>query len=154
MKTTRSTLTVGLAIICLALLGGWVATRSHAAADATTRQAPDDEMQALLNARFDSATKALRAERIKLDNGKSTFEAVYQAARRVRDAEVELSTTPDGQITALTKHVALMLQFERDAAKRIDTGALAPGDAEAPRYWRLNAEVELLRAKRAATATK
>jgi hypothetical protein len=113
-----------------------------------------EETQALLNARFDSATKALRAERIKLDNGKSTFEAVNQAAQRVRDAEVELSTTPDGQITALTKHVALMREFEQDAAKRIEAGALAVGDDETPRYWRLTAEVELLRAKRAAAATK
>ena len=32
MKTTKSTLAVGLAIVCLALLGGWVATRSNAAA--------------------------------------------------------------------------------------------------------------------------
>src|SRR5438552_12402327 len=32
MKTTKNTLAVGFAIVCLALLGGWVATRSHAAA--------------------------------------------------------------------------------------------------------------------------
>ena len=36
MKTTKSTLAVGLAIVCLALLGGWVATRSHAAAAQTS----------------------------------------------------------------------------------------------------------------------
>src|SRR5207244_5737314 len=37
MKTTKSTLAVGLAIVCLALLGGWVATRSHAAAAQTSQ---------------------------------------------------------------------------------------------------------------------
>jgi multidrug resistance efflux pump len=132
----------------------WRAKLQQDEIDRLTTKSLADETQALLNARFESATKALRTERTKLDNGKSTFEAVYQAARRVRDAEVELSTTPDGQITALTKHVALMRQFEQDAAKRIEVGALAPGDAEALRYWRLTAEIELLRAKRAATATK
>jgi beta-lactamase regulating signal transducer with metallopeptidase domain/multidrug resistance efflux pump len=132
----------------------WRAKLQQDEIDRLTTKSLADETQALLNARFESATKALRTERTKLDNGKSTFEAVYQAARRVRDAEVELSATPDGQITALTKHVALMRQFEQDAAKRIEVGALAPGDAEALRYWRLTAEIELLRAKRAATATK
>ena len=155
MKTTKTTLAFGLAIICAALLGGWVATRSLAAADATaTRQAPDDELQRLLTARFDSAAKALRLERTKLDKGKSTFETVYQAAQRVLDAELALSTTADGRVTALTKHVELMRQFEQDAARRVEQGVLPVGDDETPRYWRLTAEVDLLRLKRATTTTK
>jgi hypothetical protein len=155
MKTTKSILTVGLAIIFLALLGGWVVTRGHAAADAvTSRQLPDDEMQQLLRSRFDSATKALRTERTKFEKGTTTLETVYHAARRMREAELELSTTTDGQIDALTKHVALMRQFEQDVSKRIERGQLAVGDDETPRCWRLSAEVELLRAKRAATTAK
>ena len=112
MKTTKTTLMFGLTSLCAALLAGWVATRSHAAADAiATRQVPDDELQRLLTARFDSATKALRSERAKLDRDKATFETVYQAAQRVLDAELALSATTDQRVTALTKHVALMRQF-------------------------------------------
>jgi hypothetical protein len=155
MKTTNTTLTFGLVIVCAALLGGWMVTRSDAASGTTgSTQAPDDELQRLLTARLDSATKALRVERAKLDNGKTTFETVYQAAQRMLDAELALSTTADQRVSAVTKHVALMRQFEQDAVKRIEYGALAPGEDETARCLRLTAEVELLRVKRAGATAK
>ena len=155
MNTKKTTLMLGLAIVCTALLGGWVVTRSHAAADATaTKQAPDDELQRLLSTRFDCATKAFRFERAKLDNGKSSFEMVCQAAQRVLAAELELSTTAEQRVAALARHVALMRQFEQEAAKRVEVGVLPVGDDEAPRCWRLTAEVELLRAKRVSALAK
>ncbi len=155
MNTKQTTLMLGLAIVCAILLGGWVVTRSHAAANTTApMQAPDDELQRLLTARFDSATKALRVERAKLDSGKSTLEIFYQAAQRVLAAELDLSTTAEARVTALTKHLTLMRQLEQEAAKKIQVGVLPVGDDEAPRCWRLSAQVDLLRAERVAAPAK
>ena len=155
MNTKMTTLMLGLTVVCTTLLGGWVVTRSHAAAEPTaTRQAPDDELQRLLTARFDSATKALRVERAKLDNGKSNFEMVYQAAQRVLAAELDLNTTAAERLVALTTHVELMRQFEQEAARKVQVGVLPAGSDEAPRCWRLTAEVELLRAKRVSAGAK
>ena len=154
MKTTQARLTFGLAIICGALLCGWVITRALAADAPAAKQTSDEELQRLLTARLDSATKSLQSARVKLNKGAGTLEAVYQAAQRVLDAELELSTKADDRVTVLIKHVALMRDFEQDTAKKIERGMLAVGDDETPRCWRLTAEVELLRAKRAATPPK
>ena len=150
MKTTRTHLTLGLAIVGFALIG-WLVTRSYAAAQAPPgNAAADEELKQLLSERFDSATKALQIERMKLDSGRSTHEMMYQAARRALEAELELKNTPAARVAALNRHVTLMRQFEREAAKKVEIGVLPVGDAESPRYWRLTAEVELVRAKRAA----
>jgi hypothetical protein len=150
MKTTRTHLTLGLAIVSFALVG-WLVMRSYAAAQTQAgKPAADEELQQLLTERFESATKALQIERLKLDSGKSSHEMMYQAARRLLEAELELDATPAGRVAALNKHVTLMRQFEREAAKKVEIGVLPVGDAETPRYWRLTAEVELVRAKRAA----
>jgi hypothetical protein len=68
--------------------------------------------------------------------------------------ENEKDTAADQRVNAFTKHVALMRQLEQETARRIEHGALSPGEDETPRYWRLTAEVELLRAKRADAVTK
>ncbi len=155
MHTQKTTLMVGLAIVGSTLLGGWVVTPTYPATGATAmRSAPDDELQRLLTARLDSATKALRFARAKLDLGQSSFETVYQAAQRVLTAELDLSATAEERVAVLTKHVALMRQFEQDAVTRIKVGVLPRGDDETARCCRLTAEVELLRAKRAATSAK
>jgi hypothetical protein len=155
MKTKKTTLMFGMAIVYTTLLGGWVVTPSHAAADATAmRQAPDDELQRLLTARLDSATKALRIERDKLASGRTTFQVVCQAAQCLLAAQLDLSATAEERVAALTNQVALMRQLEQEAAKRLEAGILPVGDDEVVRYWRLTAEVELLRAKRVATSTK
>jgi hypothetical protein len=154
MKTTSTKMLITLAIACTALLGGWIVTRSHAAADTAGTKQQDDELQLLLSARFESATKALRLERAKLDAGKSTTEALYQSAQRVLEAELALNPTTEGRVAALTKHVDVMRQFEEEALKRVERGILPMGEDETPRYWRLSAEIELLRLKRTAKAAK
>jgi len=150
MRTTKTKLVFGLVILCTALWGTWIVTRSQAAADTpATGPTPDNELQQLLSERRDIATKMLDAEQLKLQAGKSTLETVCQAARLVLDAELELSTTPDNRVAALTKYVALVRQLEQEGEQRVKVGAAGQLDVEALRYWRLTGEIELLRAKRA-----
>lgn len=141
------------AILGLVLIGAGVSF-SMRAADPPGPVPTEEQLQRVLTERHASAEKAFRLERIKLENGRSTLEMVCLAARRVRDAELDLKTRPEERVTVLSRHLATMRQLEQQARKRVETGTLAPGDEEVPRYWRLTAEAELLRAQREAGAAK
>ena len=72
-----------------------------------------------------------------LASGRTTFQAVCQAAQCLLAAELDLSATAEERVAALTNHVALMRQFEQEAATRLEAGILPVGDDEVVRYWRL-----------------
>jgi hypothetical protein len=101
----------------------------------------------LLRARQNSASQLLQGERRKLDNGRTTLEAVLSAAARLRDARLDLAAEPETVIRE--EHLALMREMEKQVKSAM--GFPRPDLEELARYWRLSAEVDLLRAQKAAT---
>jgi hypothetical protein len=104
-------------------------------------QAVDAKVRDLLRARAEAAQKALDAEKQKMDMGKSTPEWVYIFARRAVTAELEASSAPTDQIAARTKHFNFVKEMEQKNTR--------PETEISARYWRLNAEIELVRAQSA-----
>ena len=108
----------------------------------------DAAYQQLLRERHDSASQLFQGERRKFDDGKTTLEAILSAAARLRDARLHLAAQPETVIRA--EHLALMREMEQNERKRV--GFPNPDGIELARFWRLSAEVDLLRAQRAAAA--
>lgn len=134
------------------LLASWIVTPSRAAGEAQTPRLParetDGELQRLVEARYESARQLLAIEERRLKQGGSSLTSVSEASRRARDAALELNHKPEAQLAALTNHLAITRRLEESVSRAAENGAATSSDKELARYWRLDAEIALLRAKR------
>jgi len=116
--------------------------------------AGDDELRKLLIARYNSAVNELKMRFQRYEFGQSSLDFMLETARRVADSELELSDKPADQILVCQK----LFQFAKDVEKLTEsqfrTGIAGTGNVEFARYWRLDAEIKLLKAKRKVAATK
>jgi hypothetical protein len=116
----------------------------------------DDELRRLLIDRYNAVVAELRLLARSYQQGQIDISRMIPAAQRLTDSERELCTRPADEVTVLEKYVEL-LRFNE---KRVQALALvdqaSPIDLEQTRYSRLDAEIQLLRAKRRANpqATK
>jgi hypothetical protein len=149
--TTMRTKIIAAMMLCLMLAGGSMAIRSHAAAQSQSRkeqaQSADEELKGLLKARYDTAFKVLEAEKRRMETGKSPVQTVFDAGRCLLEAELELSATPKDRLAARQKHLDLTKALEDHVKVQFERGSLSGAELEWAQYWRLNAQVELLRAK-------
>jgi hypothetical protein len=108
----------------------------------------DPELKRLVEERLQVARSALEAEQKKLQFGKSTPEEVFRLRSLVIEAQLALTGAPQEEIPLREQQVALAAQMEQEVRKKVEVGAAAPSDELLPRYWRLTAECDLLKAKR------
>ena len=115
----------------------------------TTAASPtgQEEMNRLLQARYQTTSALLEMEQKRLGGGVTTLGRVCEVARWVRDAAVELPVGKEERRQALTKYLALARQLEENVGKAAEQGAAAPSDRDSARYLRLDAEVTFLRAQ-------
>lgn len=100
------------------------------------------------SSRIMDLSRLLQVERRKFADGKSTLERVLSAAARQRNARLELAAQPEIVIRA--EYLTLMRELEDDETKRLGLPELVAPGIELARYWRLSAEIDLLRAQRTA----
>ena len=103
MKRNARRLSSVIALIAVSLLATWGRMTGGAAANlsaAVPVSSREDTLAQLLNARYQSATRLLEAEEIRLNDGRSTLMSVCDAARRVRDSAIELPTGPEERVQA------------------------------------------------------
>ena len=118
----------------------------------------DDELRKLLKARYNAALgelKGLYKERLlpgvdRLDN----LDDLYGPWQRLVQAGLELCDTPVEKVAVLTPYVEMTKETEKTEQARYEAGRVTITSLHRARYQRLDAEIQLLRAKREADKAK
>jgi hypothetical protein len=107
----------------------------------------DTELQKKLKERHNSAVRLLD-ERIKeYRKGLRDAGPVFEAARLVADAKLDLAATPDARRAVMEQTLEVARLVETRLQAQLDKGLGSRGDLERARYARLSVEVELLKAR-------
>jgi RNA polymerase sigma factor (sigma-70 family) len=106
-----------------------------------------DRLKKLLKERADTALEEWDARNKEFLAGRATLDSVHGAARRLRDAQLELSETKEERLAALGKYLQLMKAVEEVQQARYDAGRIPIQDLKESKYYRLEAEILLERAK-------
>ncbi len=142
---------ISVMIVCLMLAGGWMANRGDSAAPSQPGKplppAAEPELAGLIRARYEAALRVLQAEQRRMEAGWSTVQTVFEAARRALGAQLELTSAPAEQLAAHERHLDLCRGLEQQVQTQVERRILSQTDLDFARYGRLNAEIELLRAK-------
>ena len=112
----------------------------------------DDELRKLLIARYNVAIAEMEVRLRELRAGKCLFDALADVAQRLVDSGIELSDKPTEQLTFREQFLELATEIERIQKASFDSGRTGQADLERARYLRLDAEIQVLKAKRKATA--
>lgn len=113
----------------------------------------DDEVRKLMKERVKTSDEYLRQLESRLGNIKeedyqtqiSTFMA---ASKRLTDYVLELANTPDEKVAVLTLQLEQAKGFEKKMKQRSEAGNGPPHFAIGARLQRLDAEIQLLKAKK------
>jgi hypothetical protein len=112
----------------------------------------DDELHKLLKARFNEAVALLQTRVEIYLAGRGTFDPVFEAARHVLRSELELTEKPADQVGVRERFLTTAKDLERFTKLRYDAGQVSQGELQNARYWRIDAEIQLTKAKRKAKA--
>jgi len=145
-------------IVLLALLASWRVTAIQSATrdqNATSKkQDVQDQLQQLLQSRYDSALKIFQIEESLVNSGRATLVNLCESARRVRDAALELNPAQKAQIEAHTQYLQVVRRFEESVNKSVGAGIMPQSDKEMARYMRYDAEIGLIKATSRAAAIR
>lgn len=110
--------------------------------------ASEDELRKLLIARYNSALKELEVRFMQFLAGRGSLDFMLSVTRRLTECELELCDKPADQIAVRQKLIEITKDVEKINQQRWESGRAGLEDVEFSRYWRLDAEIQLLRAKR------
>jgi hypothetical protein len=113
--------------------------------------AGDDELRKLVTARYNAAAAEMEIRLKEYLEGRVPLESMVDTARRVVESGLEVSDSAEEQQALREKFLELAVAIEKNQKTRVDAGRISPGALEEARYLRLDAEVQLLRAKRKAS---
>jgi hypothetical protein len=114
----------------------------------------DDDLRKLLKERYNAAARGLDVQLKMYYAGKTDLEPVFKAYQRVCASQLELTDDPKEQVQALVLLVDIAKGIEQCVEARVTAGRAGGGDLEAAHYFRLDAEVQLLKAQRKAKEKK
>ena len=114
----------------------------------------DDELTLLQKERYNTTLVVLKLRYLRVLEGRDKLESVFEAARKVLDAELALSDEPAYQAAAREKFVELGRDFEKVFAERYEAGRAGLDELADARGFRLEAEIALLKAKRKSASPK
>jgi hypothetical protein len=106
-----------------------------------------EKMKALLEARFDAARSEVDARWKRWVAGRTDLDRLVAASLRLLEAERELSTRKAEQIVALENQYQRMAQVEKISKAKVDVGKDPVDELFQARFYRLQAEILLERAK-------
>lgn len=110
----------------------------------------DDELRKLQIARYNAAFGEVKCVDAAYSNGTITFDLLFEAQKHLLQAELDLSDKPVDQIAAYEHFVEAAKQKEA-RVKSLYYSATRGGEADKyyqAKFQRLDAEIQLLRAKR------
>jgi hypothetical protein len=151
-NTLRTALVLAL---CLVVAGGisalsLMAQAPPAAKDEAPRPAADKgegKLQKLLEERLKVAKQEVEARRKEFEAGKTTFEGMAEAWRRVLKAELDLATDKAARVAAYERYVKLLKQVSEVSKARYEAGRASFATYCEAEYLRLDAEIALEREK-------
>jgi len=117
----------------------------------------DDELRKLLKARYNEALGEAKAYHEFGKLGVDTIinlDDLYGRWQRLVQARLELCDKPTEKVELLSQYVELTKELEKADQSRLDAHRIPKYELHRARYQRLDAEVQLLRAKREADKTK
>lgn len=130
--------------------------KERQAADPLTRkpEAGDDELKRLLKERYNAALFAYKYTEAAYSNGTVTFDELTACCAKMLHAYLELSDKPADQIDAIERYLVFAKQTELKVFSlyKSQTKGGEADKYEKAKYMRLDAEIQLLRAKRKAAA--
>jgi hypothetical protein len=106
-----------------------------------------DELQKLLIARNNAALTELQARGQELQAGRITLDVLLDAARRWRDSALELSEKPAEQMAIRAQILDLAQYIEAVHEAKVNAGTAKIADMAMARYFRIDAEIQLLKLK-------
>jgi hypothetical protein len=104
----------------------------------------------LLTERRDAARELMEVRRLQMEAGKSTPRELLDAVEIVLEAELPLAETRPDRLAVLRARLEGLKQAEEVDKARFEVGRISPADYQTMRAARLAAEIDLLRAERAA----
>ena len=114
----------------------------------------DDELRKLLKARYNEALGELRDYYEEKDlsdrhgiTRRGDPDDLYGPWRRLIQAGLELSNKPEERVALLTQYLQVTKEAEKVVQERYDAGRVRVGPLHRARYERLDAEIQLLRAR-------
>ena len=116
--------------------------------------AGDDELKKLLKARYNAALTLAQIGFARYAAGTPDSSSIWEANSRLLVAGLELTDDPKEKVKMHELNVQLALEIEGHAKAMRDAGLTNPRNLSTATYHRLDAEVQLLRAKRAAEGMK
>ncbi len=114
----------------------------------------DDELRKLLKARYNEALGEVQGQYRLYQKGQGTLESVTEAERRLVQAGLEVYDRPADKIALLAQYVELARATEKMAQARLEAARGTDMAVRRARYQRLDAEIQLLRARREAAKAK
>jgi hypothetical protein len=109
----------------------------------------DDNLRKLLVARYNAALAVVQAKEMELSTGRiEVVAALAEAARHLLDAELELADNPAEQLLAYERALEYARSVERMLEARREAGTATLADVERAHYHALDAEIQLLKARR------
>ncbi len=122
------------------------------AAEAKRTAAPgDDELRKLLIDRYNVVLLETKDRYAMLVGGAfptDSIPLIVDAGNRLLRSELDLCETPADRVRGYEKHVALTHYFAVKMQEREQAGLVSRADAGHAKYARLDAEIQLLKAKR------
>jgi hypothetical protein len=108
----------------------------------------DDKMKALLKAQFDAALGKALGRWVEFMNGRGTLNFLLASLEDLLDAERDLSDHKTDHVAALEHHLKRVREIEKLNDQRGRQGRVAIQNVLEPRFYRLQAEIRLERARR------
>src|SRR5262249_2269685 len=109
--------------------------------------AAEDKLTTLLKARVEMAETEFANRNQEFLAGRGTLDILFGAGKRLLQAQQELSNKKEDQISALEAYLKLTKDIEEVNQARFDAGRITIADLAESKYYRLEAEIWLERAK-------
>ncbi len=114
-----------------------------------TIDAKDDELRRLFKERFNAAVAELRVVRLMYENDLAPLDLVFSAGNRIVESGLELYDDPKDRIILLTNYVSVAKLIEGVIDQKFLLDSEDEQQLNLAKYHRCDAEIRLLKAKRA-----
>jgi hypothetical protein len=114
----------------------------------------DDELRKLQIARYNEAVGEVQGLLELVLRGAKTPDIFIDAAKHVAQSGLEVYDNPNDRIRLLTDYVELAKEVEKVFEAQHEAGRVSDSDVHMARYFRIDAEIQLLKSKRAAEKPK
>ncbi len=114
----------------------------------------DDELRKLQIERYNEALEEARSLLELVLRGAKTPNVLSDAHKRIAQSGLEVYDKPEDRIALLTDYIASAKAMEQIFKAQFEAGRVAETDMHHATYYRIDAEIQLLKAKRAAEKPK